>query len=108
MKTTSRALAFLVVVVAVVLPLRGDEVASSSKRRETLDLASSLLATRANPAASLPDSLVNPFSPKAPAAAKAVGVTRSTGTDREILEKIAPTMAHRNDDVWRQADAPPP
>jgi hypothetical protein len=93
MKPTNRALVCLVVIVAAVVQLRGDEVVTSGKRRETLDLASSLLAARANPAASLPNILVNPFSPKAPAVVKGAAVTKSTGTDREILEKIAPTIA---------------
>ena len=63
-----------------------------AKRRETLDLASQLLASRASPTASLPDSLVNPFSPKVRAVAKTVDAPKSNGSDREILEKIAPAI----------------
>jgi len=92
MRTTSRAVAFLLVLFALAWDLRGEEVSSLAKRRETLDLASRLLALRTNPAATLTDSLVNPFSPQVRVVAKTPDAPKSRGTDREILEKIAPTI----------------
>jgi hypothetical protein len=93
MRTTSHASAWLLLFSALILDLRGEEVSGLVKRRETLDLGVRLLAPHVNPATSLPDNLVNPFSPQLRTVTKLADVPKSNGTDREILEKIAPSLA---------------
>ena len=94
MRTTRPGLVCSLVLFALVWPLRGEEVSSSSKRRETLDLAARLLAPHENPVASVPEDMLNPFSPVrhgVPEVAE-TKTGNASGSDREILEKIAPSI----------------
>jgi hypothetical protein len=67
------------------------QVSSPVKRLESLDLAARLLASRENPASSLPADLVDLFNPsRFGVQAKTTDVSRPTvGSDHEILLKIA-------------------
>jgi hypothetical protein len=93
MRTTRYKLVCLLFFFAMVVHLRGGEVSSATKRQETLNLATRLLAPHGNQTASLPDDLMNPFSPERHSVVKNVGEKKSAGpSDREILEKIASTI----------------
>jgi hypothetical protein len=77
------------------LSVHGGEVSSLAKRQETLNLAAQLLAPRTNPAAQLPDDLVNPFDPGAKAIKNSAGQMPDrppASSDRETLEKIASSI----------------
>jgi hypothetical protein len=95
MRRLHHTLICLLVTGAAALQVLGGELSSSAKRQGTLDLAGRLLAPRKNPAAQLPESLVNPFSPESKAAKNSDGANsgRPPGSlDREILAKIASSV----------------
>jgi hypothetical protein len=89
------ALVGLLAVCAGALALHGAESSGSARRRETLELATRLLAQRASPTTQLPAELVNPFNPQAKAGKNADGSKpeRPAGrSDLEILQKIASSI----------------
>ncbi len=60
---------------------------SPANRQVSLELAAKLLAPRADPTATLPDGLVNPFNP---AASRKSGVSAPAAvSDHDLLERIA-------------------
>jgi hypothetical protein len=92
MKGIRTPLVFLVAVFSAAAPLLGLDSASSVKRQELLELASKLLAPRANPAAQLPVDLINPFDPNSrvdPNTGDGKTKHPSGLSDRGILEKVA-------------------
>jgi hypothetical protein len=95
MKRMHHALIGLLVAFTGVWPMNGAESSGSARRQQALELGTRLLAPRANPAANLPDSLVNPFNPRI-RSAKGSGDSKSDRgggrSDREVLEKLAPTI----------------
>lgn len=67
-------------------------VSTPAKRQTTLELASRLLAARANGVAALPTDLVDPFNPPgfgAAPASRSTGPVHAKASDAEILEEIA-------------------
>ncbi len=76
-----------------------EAVSSPTKRQATLDLAARLLASQENSIATLPAGLVDPYNPPgfgAPPAStpsKPGEVAHTVASDREILEKIAASIA---------------
>lgn len=75
-------------------------VSSPAQRQASLDLAARLLAAKANPAATLPDDLVDPFNPTAlagptPTVKPGTGappIIAAPSSSSEILQKIAPEI----------------
>ena len=74
---------------------RAQDVSNPTQRQASLDLAAKLLAAKANPAAALPEDLVDPFNPTA-LAGPALTVKPGTGvpvtaasSSTEILQRIA-------------------
>lgn len=95
-----RMLVCILVLGALVASSFGQEAVSSpTKRQATLDLAARLFASQEASAATIPADLVDPFNPPGFGAPPAVmpgkpgEVAHTVASDREILEKIAPSIA---------------